>query len=165
MQYPPLRLSILNPLAELKDKLLADPDFLDNTEIPYDGETLAVLKRIMAPQVVTTVVEKEVVKKDRGRPTKDIVLSDENQELVRTELAALLVDLNSMGSGAGLETNERIQITKTKGSLLEQILKMQERSVNVKRMSEFMEVVVNILEDLVDEKGREVFLDRISPYR
>lgn len=167
MNYPPLRLQVLTALAELKDRVLADPDLFEkDSDIPYDGETLTILKKLMAPQVVTKVVEKEVkVKGERGRPTKDIVLSAENQEMVSRELKALMEALNSMGTGEGLETNERIQITKTKANIVEQVLKMQEREVNVKRMSDFMEVVVGILDDLIDERGRETFLKRIEPYR
>lgn len=165
--YPPLRLPVLNALVELKEQVTADPSFFDNNQLPYDGDTLGALKKILAPQVVTQVIEKTAPapKAERGRPTKDVVLSEEDQEKVRTTLQKLLQDVETMDAGVGLETSERIQITKLKANLIEQLTKLQERQFNVKRTSEFMQTVVGILDDLVDEKGRESFLKRIEPYR
>lgn len=160
-------MQVLTGLLELKERVLADPDFFENaTDLPYDGQTLSSLKKILAPQIVTKTIEKEVAAKEsRGRPTKDITLSQEDQEKVRTELQKLLDNLNTMADGPGLETSERIQITRLKTNLIEQLLKLQERAFNVKKMSQFQEVVVGILDDLMSESDREQFLKRIDPYR
>lgn len=165
--FPPLRLQVLSGLMELKDRVLADPTFLDSPDIPYDGETLATLKKILAPQVVTKIVKSEgaAPKGERGRPSKEVKLSAEDQEKVRRELDKLLDNLNSMNEGEGMETSERIQITRLKANLIEQLVKLQERAFNVKKSSQFMEITIGILDDLVSEKDRETFLRRIEPYR
>ncbi len=167
MNYPPLRMQVLLSLVELKEKILADPEFLEKGEVPYDGDTLKTLKTLLAPQVVTNVVEKTVKVRDRGRPAKD-ALSAENQDKVSQQLMKLLEDLEAMGESEAdqqLPTNERVQITKTKASIVKQVLAMQESATNVKKVSEFMETVVGILDDLVSEKDREVFLNRMEQFR
>jgi len=165
--FPPLRVAVLQALVELKDRVMADPDFLDGPDVPYDGEALTVLKKILQPQVVTKVVEKTVAapKNERGRPGKDVVLSEEDQQKVRDQLQKLIDDVNAMEVSKTIDTKDQIAIARLKSNLIEQLLKLQERAFNVKRMSLFQEVVINILDDLVDEKGRETFLAKIEPYR
>src|SRR6476469_7610586 len=124
--FPPLRLAVLTGLSALKDDLPA----LDSPECPYDTETVALLKKLLAPEIKTVTVEKEVqveMKAGRGRPSKDIKLSEEDQETLTKEIRDLIKALSDMGTGEGLETGERIQISKTKASLLDQLLKMRER--------------------------------------
>lgn len=172
MNFPPLRIGLLQGLISLKQSVDSDATILDQS--PYDNETKGILAKLFAPKIVEKKVEVEVVrevKAGRGRPTKDVSLSAEDQEKVKDEIGKLMNQLNNLGTGegdggeGGLETNERIQIIKTKASLLQQLLQMQERVFNIKRMSNFQETVITILDDLVSEDDREVFLKRIEPYR
>ncbi len=162
--FPPLRLAVLTGLAQLKEDLPS----LDSPDCPYDPETIALLKKLLAPEVKEVTVEKEVfvdAKRGRGRPSKDIRLSEEDQEKLTTEIRELITALNEMGSGEGLPTNERIQITKTKSNLVDQLLKMRERNVTAQKVEEFIEVVIGIVDELVPEADREIFLRRLEPYR
>lgn len=162
--YPPLRLAVLTGLVGIKDDL----ESLDAPDCPYDGETVALLKKLLAPTVKEVTVEKEVfveAKQGRGRPSKDIKLSEEDQQKLTQEIRSLMEALNTMGTGEGLETRERIQITKTKASLLDQLLKMRERNTTAQRLEEFIEITIGIVDDLVPEKDREIFLRRLEPYR
>lgn len=163
--FPPIRIVVLNGLIDIKARLQANPDALDDA--PYDNETKRILKELLAPVIVQTVVEKDVTKatKQRGRPTKDIKLTEDDQQLLKKELDALVKDLNELKGGDELPTNERIQIAKTKANLLEQLLKMMERYTHARHMEDFKEVVVTILNDLVTESDRGVFLARLEPYR
>jgi hypothetical protein len=166
-QYPPLRITVLSGLVEIKKRLETEPEWLDSPDCPYEGDVRTILKDLLATKIVEKIVERNVgagKPAARGRPSKDVELSEEDQALVRTEIKKMIAELNAL-DGKGLETNELIQITKTKSSLLESALKQQERAFNVKRMSEFKSVVMTILDDLVDESGRETFLKRLEPYR
>lgn len=158
-------MAVLTGLVGLKSQL----DSLNDPSCPYDEETKLVLLDLLAPKVVEKVVEKEVqvaAKNGRGRPTKDIQLSDEDQQKVLDEIKATIEDLNSMGTGeTALPTNERIQIAKTKTGLLDQLLKMIERHTTTQRMEAFKEEVIRILDDLVTEADREVFMKRLEPFR
>lgn len=162
--FPPLRLAVLTGLISLQDQLAA----LDEPDCPYDDETKDALRRLLAPRIVEKVVEKEVIveaKSGRGRPTKDVKLDADDQRKVLEEIQSTIKDLNEMGSGQGLQTNERIQIAKTKTGLLDALLKMMERHTTVAKMEGFKEEVIKILDDLVSEADRELFLKRIEPLR
>jgi len=166
--FPPLRTGVLHGLLTLKERYDAEPTILDSS--PYENEAREMLRLILKAKVVEKIKEVEVVrevKAGRGRPTKDVLLTEEDQETVRTNIAELIDQLNRLGTGENeqLETNERIQIIKTKASLNEQLLKMQERVFNVKRMSDFQSTVISLLDDLVSEQDRNVFLKRLSAYR
>lgn len=170
--FPPLRIGLLQGLVSLKASFDADPTILESSE--YDNETKGILQRMFAPKVVEKIVEKEIrveAKAARGRPTKDVALTQQDQDKVHEEINKLMEELNSLGTGEGgegqpeLETSARIQIIKTKASLVQQLLQMQERVFNIKRISSFQETVIAILDDFVTEADREAFLKRIEPYR
>jgi hypothetical protein len=76
-----------------------------------------------------------------------------------------MAELDEMSKKEGLETSERIQIAKTRTSLLDQLLKMQERHYSVTKQQEFIETTIGILTDLVGEREREVMLSRLEQYR
>ena len=162
--FPPLRLAVLTGLASLKEDL----DSLDSLECPYDPETVVLLKKLMAPTIKTVTIEKEVQvegKVGRGRPSKDIRLSENDQQKLTDNIRELMEALEEMGTGEGLETRERIAITKTKASLLDQLLKMRERNTTAAKMEEFVEVTIGIVDDLVSDADKEIFLRRLEPYR
>jgi hypothetical protein len=159
-------MAVLTGLIGLKNQL----ETLNEPACPYDEETKQALLDLLAPKVVEKVVEKEVVveaKAGRGRPSKDIRLSDEDQQLVLDEIKSTLKSLNELGTGENesLDTKERIAIAKTKGDQLERLLKMLERFTGAERVQKFMDDVIRILDDLVPEKDREIFQKRLEPYR
>lgn len=160
--YPPMRLAVLRGFKDLK----ADLSVLDAPDCPYDAETVGLLKDLLAPTVVEKVVERNVekIKNGRGRPSKDVQLSEEDQDYILKETKQLIEELKML-STKGLEPNEVNALAKTKTQLIDKLLTMAERAYNLKRMSEFQTTVMGILEDLVDEKGRETFLSRLEPYR
>lgn len=163
--YPTLRLGVLQAIAELKDL----PDALTRPDCPYDRETIEVLEKIFKVREVEKIVEKIVevsVAATRGRPSGDTKLSIEAQEDVADSATELLGQLKALGEGEkGLDTQTKIQIIKTKATLIEQLLKLRERWNNVKRISLFQAVVISILDDLVTEADRQEFLKRVEPYR
>lgn len=165
--YPTLRIGVLQSLMELKGRIEQDSNFLKLESCPYDNETVGVLDHIFAPIERIVEIEKliEVGSLRRPRP-KDMKLSEEDQSQVETTARDLLSQLNSLGEGEkGLDTQTKIQIIKTKATLIEQLLKLRERWFNVKRTAEFQEVVIAILDDLIADRDRDEFLRRIDPYR
>lgn len=161
--FPPLRMAVLTGLIGLKSQLdtLADP------ACPYDEETKTALMELLAPKVIEKIVEKEVPQAGagRGRPTKDIRLSDEDQQLVLDEIRATIESLNTLEATDGMDVREKLALLKTKGDQLERMLKLAERHTTVQKMGEFQEQVIRILDDLVSEADRENFMKRLEPYR
>lgn len=162
MNYPPLRMAVLTGLIDIKANLAG----LDAEDCPYDGETVAVLKELLAPRVTERIVEKEgpAERAERGRPTKDIRLSAEDQQKVRDDIQKTLKSLEDMIT-ENMPTNERIQVAKTKTALLDQLLKMMERHSTVQKVEKFKEAIIAMMDDLLDEQGREILMKRIEPLR
>lgn len=160
--FPPLRSSVLTALQELKEDL----SVLDKPSCPYDNETTTILKALLAPTTVEVIVEKQVGPANSvGRPSKDIKLNEEDQALVLEEIKNNLESLKTLEAEDTLETNAKIQIIKTRAGLVDQMLKMQERHTSLTKTEHFKETVIRILDEIVDEKGREQFLKRIEEFR
>jgi hypothetical protein len=169
--YPTLRLGLLHGMLQLKERIDADPDFLKSPSCPYDPETVEALSKIYAAKVIEKTIIKGgsdgVEKRGRGRPaTREQALTEDQSDELELNAKELLKELKNLGDGGKtLETGERIQIIKAKAALVEQLLKAQERVLNVKRIAQFQAVVITILDDLIDETGRDEFLKRLEPYR
>jgi hypothetical protein len=159
--FPPLRMAVLTALSDVKSNM----DALNDPSCPYDEETKRLLRDLLAVKEVEVVVEKEIVRQGRGRPTKEVELSDEDKARLTEGIQDLIGALDSMGTGEGLETNQRIQITKTKAGLLRDLLQMRERNTAAARIEEFMETVMSILNDYISDEDRDLFLKRLEPYR
>lgn len=157
-------MAVLSAMIDLKGNL----ETLDSPDCPYDNETKETLRALLAPIEVETIVEKEVYVQGRnpqGRPSKNVELSDEDKTKLTTQIQDLIKALDEMGTGVGLETGERIQITKTKAALLKDLLSMRERNTASQKVEEFMESVIGILNDFVSENDRATFLKRLEPFR
>lgn len=165
-KYPTLRLAALNQLAEVKNQMAADANFLDKEECPYDPETKELLTKLLKAETVEVAVEKIVRESGpgRGRPSKDIKLSEEDQQAILDGIKKTMAELDDMSKN-DLETNERIQIAKTRTQLMDQLLKMQERHYSITRTQEFIETIVGIATDLIGEADREVLMSRLEKYR
>lgn len=163
--FPTLRLGVLQSMIELQAQFHHDPQLFDQKECPYDRETTEVLRRIFAVKTVEKEVIREVVR-EVGRTPAPAKLNSAQQEEVEQTALDLLDELKKLGNGeTGLDTQTKIQIIKTKATLIEQLLKMRERFMNVKRVATFQTVVIAILDDLLDEDRRQDFLRRVEPYR
>jgi hypothetical protein len=166
--YPTLRIGVLQSIVELKLLHEQDPSLLRDSTCPYDVETITALEQLFKTRVVEKIVEKIVEKeaRGRGRPTTETKLTIADQELVEDSATELLGQLKELGEGEkGLDTQTKIQIIKTKATLIEQLLKLRERWHNVKRVALFQAVVIGVLDDLLLEADRDEFLKRIAPYR
>lgn len=162
--YPTLSLTQIQKIKTVLDDATNDPKYLDGRICPYDRETRELLKSLIPNPVVSATLSDAG---DRGRkksgaprkgptiPTSD--LEKEFQEL-REEIKTLKADAK------GLEPNERIQIVKTRAALIEKILSMKERIVNIKKMEEFISQVIQLMEDELPQDLRLKFLNALEPF-
>lgn len=163
--FPTLRLGVLQSMIELQAQFHHNPQLFDEKECPYDRETVDVLRRIFAVKTIEKEVVREVIKEVGRTPVAEKLNSAQQEEVEQTALD-LLQELKKLGNGEkGLDTSTKIQIIKTKATLIEQLLKMRERFMNVKRVANFQTVVIAILDDLLDEDRRQEFLKRVEPFR
>lgn len=169
--FPPLRMGVIAALMPLREAIIADPTLLDSDECPYDEETKDLLRQLFKERIVEVEVEVEKIIEVEAKPKKETgnrrgeEVSDEDVDEVERDAKDLLTELKNLGNGeAHLDTQAKVQIIKTKAALMERLVVMRERITNVKKMSEFQNTVLEILQDLVDEKYRDEFLKRIKPY-
>src|SRR3546814_19424979 len=73
--------------------------------------------------------------------------------------------LKVMEDEEDLNQAARLAVFKLKTTIIEKIINLRERVLNIKRIANFEAVVISVLDDLVKEEDREPFLDRIAPYR
>ena len=168
-EYPTLRAAVLRGLVQLKQKLVEDDTVL-GPDCPYDQETREVLRGLLAVQTVEKIVRVDSGAggsgRGRGRPTKNAV-SEESVDVVIgkvDDVMKQLEDLKSELGGKDMDAKTKLDIIKAQSNLLEKHVNMYERIHNVKRASNFEAVVINILDDLVDEDGRDQFLKRLAPF-
>lgn len=165
--FPTLRIGVLQSLKELKEQFAADDSIFEQTGCPYDRETVEILKSILQVTVRVETVEKlvqpEIAIAKRGG------LTDEDVGIVEEELRTCLSELRSLGKEvegvARVDEDTHLKIIKAKASLIEQIVKLRERVMNVRRQAEFEGTVMGILEELVGEDDRTEFLRRLAPFR
>lgn len=165
--FPTLRLGVLQNLHNLKEQFTADSGLFDREGCPYDQETKVVLREILQTTVVEVerVVERVVEVSGRGNggvTDEDIGVVEDELRLCLTELRSIKMEREGL---AKVDDETLLKIVKAKSTLIEQIVKLRERVMNLRRQSEFEGVVVGILEELVSEDDRGEFLARLKPYR
>lgn len=171
--YPTLRLGVLQAMSDLKANVDADPEYLRQPECPYDSATVELLERLFKPIEIEVIKEVVVDKPQRGkvgRPSKKTELTDEDAVEAEEEAKELLKELRSLGrTNEGelkqLDTATKLSIIKTQTQLLEKLISIRERFTNVRKVAQFQQTVMSILDDLVDEAKIEIFLERLEPFR
>lgn len=165
--FPTLRLGVLQSLRDLKQAYASDDKLFEHNDCPYDFETVSVLKEILDVSVRVEVVEKlvhaEVSRDARGG------LTDDDIGIVEDELRLCLDELRNINKEregvSRMDDETLLKIIKAKATLVEQIVKLRERVMNVRRQSAFEATIISLLEDLVSEDDRTEFLRRLAPYR
>lgn len=175
--YPFISTDVINALTTLSEQIIAYEDFLDRPECPYDPITKEMLRRMIrvkaevpvAPdqsKITTRRIETAEMAvsegSKRGRKLKDggVIIDDVAKEIeaIRAELQQLKLDSTK------LPTNEKIQIIKTRAALVEKLIAMSERCINIKTQSRFMTTVMGLLDDLVPNDERLEFIRRLEPF-
>lgn len=176
--YPNLNLGALASLMTLRQQMEVHPNYLTLPECPYEEDTVEQIERIMAPQIIEkeVIVEREVIVEKRievaakaadggGKrgpkqksPGVDVDAVAQEIQDIRQELKQLKID------GKALQTADKIQIIKTRATLVEKLISMNEKVTNQRQMSLFMSTVMTILDDLVEEEGRQEFMRRLETY-
>ena len=169
--FPQINPAALNALLNLKQQLEANPEMFSEEGCPYDEALITDLKTVLAPKIIETerIVEKRievpVASEGMGKRGPKSKAKVADNETIGKELQELIEDLRRLKvEGKSLQNADKIQIIKTRAALLEKMQTLSERHTNVKRMSQFMSVVLSILDDLMDDEKRQIFMKRIEPF-
>lgn len=170
--YPTLRLGVLQNIMELKARCDAEEGYLRKPSSPYDLDTIKLLEKLFKPKEVEivreVVVEKPEAKK-RGRPSDKAELTEDDAAELEKEAKEMLTELRNMakqddGELKQLDTQTKLTIIKTRSSLMEKLVQIRERFTNARKVREFQQVVIGILDDLVEEDRRSEMLKRLEQY-
>lgn len=172
MSYPTLRLGVLQGIVELKAACDADPDHLRRADCPYDKDTIKVLAKLFKPVEIERIVEKIVEKPSKGavgRPSGKRDLTDEDEAELEAEAREMLKELREMaktedGELRQMDTATKLTIIKTRTTLMEKLISIRERFTNSRKVVEFQQTVISILDDLVHEDKRDEFLARLAEH-
>jgi hypothetical protein len=82
----------------------------------------------------------------------------------------MLKELRELDKDAGgemkqLDTATKLSILKTRSTLMEKLVTIRERFTSARKVAEFQQIVISILDDLVPEERRAEFIERLEPYR
>lgn len=173
--FPPLPLENLYGLLTLKQALDADADMLDDPNCPYDTQMRHDLKALFKKEVIEVEVEKvveierivKVIERasegggKRGPKVKTIVSDD-----VEIELREIIDDLKvlKVDSREKLPSNERIAVMKLRTTLLEKLIMLRDKATNMRKVSAFMSTVMTVMDELLDDDQRQLFMKRIEPF-
>lgn len=176
--YPKLDLGALAGFITIRQQSRQFDDYFTNPKCPYDRDTKTQLERLIAPEVVEKVVEVEKIIERKaktaeraaeggGTGPKKVKLKASGVDLdgVSQEIQDLRRELQQLKTDSkGLQTGDKIQIIKTRASLVEKLIAMDEKINNLKRISLFQTTIMMILEDLIPQERRLEFIRRITPF-
>jgi hypothetical protein len=170
--FPTLRFGVLQGIAELKAACDAEEGYLRRKDCPYDNDTIALLEKLFEPKEIERIVEVQVEKPERGkvgRPSIKKELTDDDAAELETEAREMLAELRNMaktedGELKQMDTATKLTILKTRASLMEKLVSIRERFASSRKVMEFQQTVIGILDDLVAEERRDEFLKRLEPY-
>ena len=131
--YPTFREEQVLVMNTIITAVRKDPLYLDRKECPYSDQVKALFRRFVTEEMVTVDVFAE--------GDYDNAL-DKQVEKIINDLEAYALTL---GTG---DVSERLQYLKTKTTLVEKLINMRERLVNLKELNEFRGVILGFMGDV-----------------
>jgi hypothetical protein len=173
--FPQINPATLNALLTVKTQLEGNADYLQDSECPYDADVKEELGRLLSPKVVETVREVEKIVEIERRVEVAVAAAEgggkrgpKNKpavDLIDKELQDLVTDLRQLKTDSKVgDTAIRLQILKTRSVLLEKMVMLADKVTNVKRMSLFMSTVMSLLDDIMSDEQRQIFMKRLQPF-
>jgi len=173
--YPQFDSRALRALATIKTILISTPDYLESDGCPYDVEDRKLIKQLLAKEVIEVEkivhIERQPTLAERAaegggkRGPRDAGAKTGDIDRVSVELQAIMDDLRNLKLNAkDLKPADKIQVIKTQAALLEKMITMTERATNIKKVSNFMSIVMGILDDAMTDEQRQIFMKRLEPF-
>ena len=149
MFYPKITSSNLLPIRALVEAIAANPRYLEAPECPYPADVKEFFARITAraapPEVPASIFDGETDK----------------VEVLERELATLIADFKRFGQELPAGDADKLQYFKTQASLLEKLTSLQERTLNLREMSEFQSILLGIMDEILTVDQRDDFKKRL----
>jgi len=125
--YPPISEAVIPQLQAVIHSAALTPGYLDNPSCPYPESLKRFLREITLGQPAVA----------------------EGPMDLEAQIEALVNDLNLLGQTLSTKDHaEKLSYFKTKTSLLEKLVGLKERILNLREMHEFQEIILTFLDEL-----------------
>lgn len=152
--YPNLTESMIIQLQVVVKSLEQNPKYLQSPDCPYSDAVKDFFTKNRGVLGSGRAVSAEVEDLFEG---KDDVLVLEEQ------IKKLLNELEDMSAALGsMETSEKLAFMKTKSQLIERLITMQERVMNLKEVAMFRHTVIGFMEEVLEKDQIADFMDRLQ---
>jgi len=141
--FPPIPPAVVAHLATIRMLADEDPGYFEDPNCPYDEELVALFVKEPEPQV------------DIGPGERWDGDFDAEAERLYTELRSFGQSLDSA------DTAEKNTYFRLSVSLIEKLVELKERAVGVKKVREFTDTVLQIMEDELSPDQRTAIMKRL----
>lgn len=163
MNYPSIDIEQLRNLLIIVESAASDEKYLNPESCPYDSETVAMIRAMITACQLNSPTEAIGVQKGkRGRPKKNPL---QDTEELNKELDELRLELRQMKlDGKDMANSDRIQIFKVRAGIIDKMLSMKERIINMNQQARFIETVISLMHDHFTQEQREAFMKELKPF-
>ncbi len=145
--YPPITGADLTPLRVLQSQLALDPDYLSRAECPYPQSVRDELRQLLVSGVAAAPAARK--------------LDDADDLLI--ELTSVYDTLKDMGEDiSNIDAKDKIQWMKAQVSVLERLTDLMARTVNMRQISKFRRVVLELMDNVLEPSQRTVFVQKLG---
>jgi len=148
--YPPFDEKVLWAIDVIRQQVENDPEYLDHPDCPYLPKSKEVLRRIIRPQRIAEEWDVE---------TKGL----NKWEKLELETTRLFEDLKRTKEDLSIDDHAgQMAYFRTATSLMDKIVGLQERAMGVKKIHQFQQTVLDIMEDVLDAGQRTEVMERLK---
>lgn len=148
--YPQFREEQVMVINLIIQNLEQNPEYLDAPECPYSDSVKDLFRKFRG--AAATIEDFDLFDGD-----------DEYEVVLDKQVEKLLNDLESFGMTLGSgDTSEKIQYFKTKSVLIEKLVNLRERLMNLRELAEFRSVIIGFLEDVCDKDQVTKLMQRLD---
>lgn len=145
--YPIIKDETIMTLQIVTKSLKANSAYLDSPDCPY-SESVKQFFRLSVEQSTVTI---------------DIFEGADEVDVIDRQIQKALSDLDAMGlTMLSAETNEKINYFKTKAMLIEKLIGLKERIFNLKEVSEFRNIMLEAIEQLLNKDQITEIMKRLD---
>lgn len=161
--YPPLDTATVRALEIVQTMYREDPEYL--AKGPYSSEVIMVLANLMRPTIVPVAShspsaardeEVEAIDPETGKPVEVQVFEGLRQEI---KLAYL-----HLKAAKNDPKQDKVAWAKNAINLLEKLVKLDAQSTNIEMVGNFQREIINILEEVCDERQIAKVMERIDTF-
>lgn len=159
--YPPITEHNLTALAAIKQMAFHNPGWLDAPGCPYPLNLKLKLKELLeidSPTIVRTssAAEQRVVEE---------LDTLGNDELIERQLRKGLLTLMTVSETMKKDDHKAlIDVAKKASDILESFIELRERKLNLDQVQRFMDIVVNIIDQVMLPDQRTLIMERLEGF-